>query len=97
MFCSCITDLRLKAFPHEGHLCVPLWMWRWCCSDPGCLKNLPHSSQLYLKCEGGKVDEDKLGECSDIFALLWPAWLRRNLLLNMKFTRPSLKNLECKD
>ena len=41
-------EIHWVTFPQDGHLCVPLWIWRWCCKLPGCLNSFPHSSQEYL-------------------------------------------------
>ena len=52
-----ISHRRLKAFPHEGHLWVPRWICRWCCNEPGCLKILPHSSQVYRPIPSGAMEK----------------------------------------
>ncbi len=57
--CLSMSHLRLNAFPQDGHRWVPRWMWRWCCREPGCLKILPHSSQLYRPMASG-VQENAL-------------------------------------
>ena len=51
--CRSMSHLLLKAFPQDGHRWVPRWMCRWCCREPGCLKILPHSSQLYRPMASG--------------------------------------------
>ena len=51
--CRSMSHRREKTLPQLGHRWVPLWMCRWCWRDPGCLKILPHSSQLYRPIASG--------------------------------------------
>ena len=55
--CLSISHRRLKALPQDGHRCVPRWMCRWCWSEPGCLKILPHSSHVYRPMPSGAIEK----------------------------------------
>ena len=52
-----MSQRRLKALPQEGHRCVPRCMCLWCWSEPGCLKILPHSSQVYRPMPSGATEK----------------------------------------